>query len=482
MRAFLTRVSATVALVVATVPAAKGAAAQAVPDCALSGVDSTVVPATARDVYQVIQQERDRIEPLWQAAAECAESRLLALLRWMERPRLVALANGDPFVAARVLNVQLDLARAAAVRGVTEPWALWREMQRFAASVGDGHTNVYPPSALMQEHWARPLIATDRIAGRVVVTGVAPAVAALGLRRGDLIVAVDGELVADYAEREVAPFVSASTPQDRELRTYTYDLLRGPRARPVRLQLERADGTQATVTVPRDLVGSGQPAAPVTDSILSDGTGCLRIRTFAPDSIARLARAAMRRLATTPALILDLRLNDGGSTSQAFPVLRAIADGPLALSTSWIRSSPSFWRARGFDALRQQLPSDSLTPDSTLRYTAPVVLLVGPRTFSAGEDFAAIWLGLGRGPIIGEPTGGSTGQPVQMVLPGGGRARIRTKHDIAPGGVEFDGVGIQPDPRVPRTLAGVRAGRDEVLEAARTHLHTIRAASGAPEE
>lgn len=579
--------AATAAVLAGVLAAPTGA--QGDPGCAPSAFASAPVPASARAVYLQVQHERDRLEPLWRSGDVCAARQLRALLQWMERPAFLALADGDPFVAARVLNVQLDLARAAVVRADTasarawmrlaargvqppsraflrgdsllapferdtavaralaaaearqaqfsgrqlsraslteddriaalslfwaevrwglpnadrgampqldslyhatlprvrsseDPWMFWREMQRFAARVGDGHTNVYPPSALVQEHWARPLVATDRIEGQVAVTGVAPVVEALGIRRGDLVIAVDGEPVDSYATRAILPFVSASTPQDLELRTYAYDLLRGPRAQPVRLLIEKADGRRETVTVPRDLVGSGQAAPPVTDSILADGTGYLRIRTFGPDSVARLAREAMRRLASTPALIVDLRLNDGGSTSQGFPVLRAVAHRPFALSTSWIRSTPSFWRTRGFEALRQHLPPDSLAPDSTLQYRAPAVLLVGPRTFSAGEDFAAVWQALGRGAIIGEPTGGSTGQPLVIALPGGGRARIRTKHDVAPTGVEFDGVGVQPDLYVPRTLDGARRGRDEVLEAALSHLRTRGSGRGAPED
>mgnify|MGYP000636776297 CR=1 FL=1 len=71
-----------------------------------------------------------------------------------------------------------------------------------------------------------------------------------------------------------------------------------------------------------------------------------------------------------------------------------------------------------------------------------------------------------RGKIVGEATGGSTGQPLMISLPGGGTARIVSKRDTYPDGKPFVGVGIQPNIKVSPTVADIRKGRDTVLEAA----------------
>ncbi len=89
-------------------------------------------------------------------------------------------------------------------------------------------------------------------------------------------------------------------------------------------------------------------------------------------------------------------------------------------------------------------------------------MLVGPMTFSAAEDFAVAFRAMKRGLIMGEATGGSTGQPLFFPLPGGGRGRVRTKHDSYPDGQEFIGVGVLPDIVVHSTIRGIREGRDEV--------------------
>lgn len=61
-----------------------------------------------------------------------------------------------------------------------------------------------------------------------------------------------------------------------------------------------------------------------------------------------------------------------------------------------------------------------MPPDGTKLYTKPVVLLTSAGTYSAAEDFAVAFDAAKRGTIIGETTGGSTGQPLMFKLPGGG--------------------------------------------------------------
>jgi len=71
---------------------------------------------------------------------------------------------------------------------------------------------------------------------------------------------------------------------------------------------------------------------------------------------------------------------------------------------------------------------------------------------------------------IGENTFGSTGQPFQFDLPGGGSARICTKKDTYPDGREFVGYGIKPDIEVKKTVKDYLSGKDPVLKAAPNYL------------
>jgi len=94
-------------------------------------------------------------------------------------------------------------------------------------------------------------------------------------------------------------------------------------------------------------------------------------------------------------------------------------------------------------------------------------MLVGPRCLSATDVFAETFRRLQRGKLIGEPTGGSIGDPVAFALPGGGSARVATSAEVGSG---LTGRGVQPDVLVPRTVKDFLAGHDAVLEAGLAEL------------
>ena len=71
-----------------------------------------------------------------------------------------------------------------------------------------------------------------------------------------------------------------------------------------------------------------------------------------------------------------------------------------------------------------------------------------------------------RATLVGERTGGSTGQPLTIDLPGGLQARVCTKHNTYPDGREFVGVGVIPDVEIHPTAMDIATDRDVILEKA----------------
>jgi C-terminal processing protease CtpA/Prc len=100
-----------------------------------------------------------------------------------------------------------------------------------------------------------------------------------------------------------------------------------------------------------------------------------------------------------------------------------------------------------------------------------VYVLTSARTCSAAEDFLIPLRMSKRITIVGEPTCGSTGQPLHFTIYGA-TARVCTKWDRFPDGTEFVGTGVVPDVSATRSKRDVASGRDAVLETA------IRLASG----
>jgi Peptidase family S41 len=99
------------------------------------------------------------------------------------------------------------------------------------------------------------------------------------------------------------------------------------------------------------------------------------------------------------------------------------------------------------------------------RYTAKVAFMTGPGAISYAESVMGYVEALGL-PIVGAATAGTNGNMQVVTLPSGRRFTLTgmkvTRHD----GTRSHSLGIAPTIPAGRTIAGVTAGRDEVLERA----------------
>jgi C-terminal processing protease CtpA/Prc len=366
---------------------------------------------------------------------------------------------------------RLYLAYLPKVRATTSTAEYYRVLMELCARLQDGHTNVYPSPELYDATMARPLMRTELVEGRVLVREVFdPALAAGGVAPGTEIVEVDGEPVLAYAQREIAPFVSASTPQVLARRVYGYQFLTGPAARAPRVGYRNAGGKTFVLETRRvDSASFGKAAGgrpPFELRKLPGNVTYVALNGFGSSKAADAYLAAFDQLTSSAALVIDLRNNGGGNSNEGYRVLATLTDKPFATSKwatrqylpsyrAWKRPMPDFEGKAG-----------AWQPDGKRLFKGPVAVLTSGGTYSAAEDFMVAYEGMGRGQIVGEATGGSTGQPLMVALPGGGMARICTKADTFPDGRAWVGKGIQPTVKAAPTVADLRSGRDTVLEAA----------------
>lgn len=368
----------------------------------------------------------------------------------------------------------LYLAHIDDVLSTPETFAYYRLLERFVAELGDAHTEVYLPGELWPRRYSRVPLVTRRVEGQVVVTRILhPRIDSLGVRVGQFVETVDGLPVDRYAAEHVMPFQRSSTPQDLEVRTFGYQLLMGDSARPVRVGLRRADGSRFQLELPRHGWAGAASEAATRDSVLPGNIGYLRVDGFNEDTLSVYLPAAMMRLKDTRALVIDMRGNRGGRSGFGYLILSMLTREPFLTSSARALEYVALNRARRSEPAPILTEGFERQPHRSLFYDRPVVVLIGAETFSAGEDFVVAYDAMERGPLIGEPTGGNSGQPFRIQLPGGGTAIVRTKHDSYPDGREFIGIGVQPDVVVSPTIAGIRAGRDEALERAVAELERL---------
>lgn len=170
---------------------------------------------------------------------------------------------------------------------------------------------------------------------------------------------------------------------------------------------------------------------------LGANIGYLKISRFPPDFlIAGKFGAAMDKLADTDGLILDLRHNGGGDPQSVALLISYLVDRRTRLNDIWDRET---------GVTTQQWTLDQLDGK---RYGGrkPVLILVGPETMSAGEDFAYTMQALQRATVVGERTWSGAhptslhriGEHFFAMIPG-----RRTVSPITH--TNWEGVGVIPD-------------------------------------
>jgi carboxyl-terminal processing protease len=352
------------------------------------------------------------------------------------------------------------------VRAAQSTLAYYNVLAEFVAKLRDGHTGVSPPDELRDRLWAMPPIRQRLIGGRIVVVRVGPDAQKL-IGVGDEILEVDAKPWQDYAASNVTPYLSASTPQDLTHRIGDR-LLTGAAGSIVTLTIRDSRGALKTVQLERAPIAKRLRVVSNAFEMrmLPGNIAYVALNDFGTPEAADEYDRHYDEIAKADALILDVRNNGGGDSDVGYRVLSTLT----AVTTPATRAQKMVYRPT--DRARRlaqalEFEESELTPDPKKRlYTRPVAVLIGPATYSAAEDFLVAWKMMKRGSTIGSPSGGSTGQPLHLSLPGGGSMRICTKRDRFANGEEFVGVGIKPDIEVQNTFEDVRTGRDRVLEAA----------------
>lgn len=288
------------------------------------------------------------------------------------------------------------------------------------------------------------------------------------LPTGEVITALDDEPFEAFYQRS-RKYVSASDERWRRRSffettclfpaSFTVTLKSGPKVRVTRkgaFQWPGAD-TQSNQTSRKD------------------GVVVLRIPAFTPAVFEDSAVEFLKTLGPVKALILDLRGNHGGSTPGN--LVAALMDRPYRWKSESTPANIAVLRAWGMLGRHTELTwaSDPEPPAHPL-YTGPLYILIDGGCFSACEDLLVPFKDNHRAVLIGERTGGSTGQPISRSFGNGMGFSLSTKRESFPDGSPFEGIGVAPDVEVHASAADLKAGRDPVL--AKAFDLIARAAAG----
>ena len=404
------------------------------------------------------------VPPALPNADEVRRMRVASFVRlWSEvKANFVFLENRPKLDWDRVLD--LFLPRVEAARTQEE---YIRVLQECVALLQDGHSWI---SGLRS--YDRPVLRIEPVEGRPVVTeiGTTPEMRASGIRPGMELIEVNGEPVARRLERDIYPVTFASTPHDRDARAFPR-LLEADPSREITAVFEGLDGRRLSADLVCDLNRNREAAAWSRREAfeyrdLGDGLAYVAVNTFGSDRVVKGFDEVFEKILDSEGLVIDIRENGGGDTNHGFAIIARLIDRPCEQTSKWrAREYRPTFRAWGREQGWHEGHHGIIEPRGDRPFLGPVVVLIGPKTYSAAEDFLVPLKASGRAVLIGEPTGGSTGQPLRIDLLGVS-AGICTKWDRFPDGTEFVGIGIRPDIEVRRTKADVAAGADPALDKA----------------
>lgn len=340
-----------------------------------------------------------------------------------------------------------------------------RLLSECMALLRDGHTGIEYRSGKVDF----PNILVRPIEERAIIAelGENDELAQSGLQPGDEITHVDGRPVSVILEKDLYPYICASTSQGRDRKAFV-KLLEGPRDRKVAIQVRRPGGEVREVTLTRRSDRSQTPwkTAPALQyRELPGNIIYVALNSFGSrDVIREFDKLFDKKLSEAEGLILDLCENGGGSSSIGYAIIGRLIDKPLPASRWRTRKYMPAFRAWGKEEEWHEGKHPQVEPRGRDSYLGPLVVLTGPGTISAAEDFLIPLHASRRATLVGQKTAGTTGQPLVVDLHGLATARICTKHDTYPDGREFVGIGIVPDVEVHPTQADVSVGRDAILE------------------
>jgi len=220
------------------------------------------------------------------------------------------------------------------------------------------------------------------------------------LRRGDVIVAVDGKDVTGKDSSAVA------------------DMLRGPRGTQVKVSVMRSGAVDpVTVTVTR-----GEIETSLVDAFwYKPGIVYLKVTSFEAQNVAKDVEAAMQRLdeSKVKGLILDLRENRGGLVTEAVSLAgRFLRDGQVVVSHRGRAEREQVFKAHGNPVAQKY----------------PIVVMVNGNSASASEIVSGALQDHDRALIFGDTTFGKGLVQASFPIDQGAALLLTIAHYYTPSG------------------------------------------------
>jgi carboxyl-terminal processing protease len=391
---------------------------------------------------------------------------------------------------------QQFIPKVMATRSTVEYYDL---LIQFCAQLHDGHTRIFPPEEY-RNYYDKPNVLVLNVHRQAIIAAVGESLKH-DIPVGSRVIEVDGIATDEYLRTELFPRICAST-EDFIWEVGTLDLLKGQKGTHVAIKCLTPAGKTLEMRLDRNSSDLDEPRVntyPRTSkrfefTRLENDIAYVALNSFADTGIVTDFEKIVPELRGKRGVIVDLRRNGGGESDVGYAILKYLIDKPV-LTFKWkTREHCAAYKAWGkwtsefpseeivnLDEKRKEYlrhyhgaawregKSDTIYPAGKAGAMSPMVVLIGPLTASAAEDFLAALHSFEPAFFIGRRSAGFTGTPLIFDLPGGGLALINTTREMFPDGVEIRN-GIRPDIEIEPTIQDIIDGKDVALQRAHSFL------------
>jgi|HubBroStandDraft_1064217.scaffolds.fasta_scaffold21248_2 C-terminal processing protease CtpA/Prc len=344
-----------------------------------------------------------------------------------------------------------------------------RLLEDMGTHIHDGHVSVIS-KVLREANGAAVLpLGVRMIEGAPVVIRLddEAAAKAAGIEIGDILLKIDGEAALARIE-EAKKHIASATPQWLGLLAAN-EILRGPDKSTATLVIRGRNGEEREVTLarasPRAWRGSGGRKGDIV-RVLNGNIGYVDLERLTVPMVDEM----FDKLKDTKGIVFDMRDYPNGTAWLIAPrltekndVAGAIYQRPVLMTSDG--ADGDVVEVETLQTFTQKLPRTS-----GWRYKGRTATLIDERAVSQAEHSCLFFEAANGMKFVGSPTAGTNGDVTYLVLPGGISISFTGQAVRHADGRQLQRIGIQPDVPVAPTLAGIRAGRDEVLEKALEYL------------
>jgi carboxyl-terminal processing protease len=247
--------------------------------------------------------------------------------------------------------------------------------------------------------------------GLLVTSAAAGPAREAGIRKGDVIIGIDGKAAGPL------PFERSLALIKGETGTVVHLQVRRPATkRPIEFMVVRRE-----IDVP-----------PLSSRVIAEKNrkiAYIRIFSFPAGAAERLDQTMAQLVnAGVTGAIIDLRDNPGGLLSQAVDVASVFIPDGIVCRTDGLHEEAHEYRVTG----------------SSTQPRLPLVVLVNGGSASAAEIVAGALVDHDRAVIVGERTYGKASVQTLVPLLGGGALKLTTAKYLTPAGADITGVGLKP--------------------------------------